>query len=272
MLLGGVEFCIFVRESAIPQALVSFNSITLDIFETVLSTHCLVFVFFRLFWQEQLDVFNSNNPAGYVTEDETYFKFLLACIFVGAVVSLKRLFLAIYLGRREVTHFSSELEMLMAKMILIGEVANLARNIENKRDLFAATPMYDHIGESGKLVRFQEFISTMHEEEGVMHEEGGVSATPPISVRKIREVQEVSPPNTEDTTPPKTAPGPQGESPHISPSRPMPERIPRSSSDATGDRTILPRDDSSPNIELCEYSSIIIMQFDVRSIPYSLTN
>ena len=227
------------------------------------NTHCLVFVVFRLFWQEQLDVFNSKNPAGYVTGDETYFKFLLACIFVGAVVSLKRLFLAIFLGRREVTHFSSELEMLMAKMIIIGEVSNLARDIENKRDLFAATPMYDHIGESEKLVRFQEFITTMNEEEGVMHEEEVVSATPPTSERKIREVQEASPPNTEDTTPP---------SPHINPSRPMPEQNSRSSSDATGDRTILPRDDSSPNIELCECSSIIIMQFAVRLIPYSTTN
>lgn len=234
-----------------------------DIFETVSNTHCLVFVVFRLFWQEQLDVFNSKNPAGYVTGDETYFKFLLACIFVGAVVSLKRLFLAIFLGRREVTHFSSELEMLMAKMIIIGEVSNLARDIENKRDLFAATPMYDHIGESEKLVRFQEFITTMNEEEGVMHEEEVVSATPPTSERKIREVQEASPPNTEDTTPP---------SPHINPSRPMPEQNSRSSSDATGDRTILPRDDSSPNIGLCECSSIIIMQFAVRLIPYSSTN
>ena len=222
------------------------------------NTHCLVFVVFRLFWQEQLDVFNSKNPAGYVTGDETYFKFLLACIFVGAVVSLKRLFLAIFLGRREVTHFSSELEMLMAKMIIIGEVSNLARDIENKRDLFAATPMCDHIGESGKLVRFQEFLSTMHEEEGVMHHnEEGVSATTPAPERTLLDVQEVSPPNPEDTAP-KAAPGPQGESPHISPSRPMPERIPRSSSDATGDRTVLPRIESSSNVELCECSSIIV--------------
>lgn len=207
--------------------------------------------FFRLFWQEQMDLFNSNNPAGGVTEDETYFRFLLSCIFVGAVVSLKRLFLAIYLGRREVTHFSAELEMLMAKMILIGEVAHLARDIEHKRDVFASTPMYDPITESGKLVHFQEFLSLMRDEEGV-------SSPPPISERKTLEVPKVTPPNTVESNP-TTHPGSQGVSPHKSPPRPMPERIHRSSSDAKGDKPELARGDSSSNVELGECSSNIMM-------------
>ena len=89
-----------------------------------------------LYWQNLLDLFNAGNPAGSVTYSDLYMRILLCMIFVGATVSLKRLFLAIYLGRRTVKHFGSELEMLMAKMILIGEVSNLARDIENKRHLF----------------------------------------------------------------------------------------------------------------------------------------
>jgi hypothetical protein len=161
----------------------------------------------------------------------------------------------------------------MAKMILIGEVANLARDIENKRDLFATTPMCDPTtGEGGKLVRFREFISTMHEEEGVaMHraEEGVAATTPPASLqRKTPEARGISPPSTEGTTPKTPPSGPQGDSPRVGPPRPVADRIPRSSSDASGDRTVPTRVDSSPNVELRECSSVMIVQFvGVRSIP-----
>ena len=89
-----------------------------------------------LFWQNKLDLFNEANPVVGVTDSNIYMRILISFIFFGITVSLKRLFLAIYLGRRTVAHFGSELEKLMAKMILIGEVANLARDIENKRALF----------------------------------------------------------------------------------------------------------------------------------------
>jgi hypothetical protein len=197
----------------------------------------------RLFWQEPLDLFNSNNPAGVVTEAETYFKFLLSCIFVGAVVSFKRLFLAIYLGRREVTHFSGELELLMAKMILIGEVANLARNIENKRVLFASNPQFDPIGESEKLVQFQQFMS---------HDEMEAKAAPAKTESKDTEVPTMSLSNLVDDD--------QGESTtHTSPPRPISGRIPRSVSDAAGDRTGFDRGDTSSNVELCECLFIIFI-------------
>ncbi|KAL3810970.1 hypothetical protein ACHAXA_005386, partial [Cyclostephanos tholiformis] len=192
-----------------------------------------------LFWQEQLDLFNSNNPAGVVTEAETYFKFLLSCIFVGAVVSFKRLFLAIYLGRREVTHFSGELELLMAKMILIGEVANLARNIENKRVLFASNPQFDPIGESEKLVQFQQFMS---------HDEMEAKAAPAKTESKDTEVPTMSQSNLVNDD--------QGESTtHTSPPRPISGRIPRSVSDAAGDRTGFDRGDTSSNVELLKLLS-----------------
>ena len=113
-----------------------------------------------LWWQNKLDLFNAANPVVGVTDNETYMRLLISCIFVGVTSSLKRLFLAIYLGRREVAHFGPELEALMAKMILIGEVANLARDIENKRALFegALSPVFERDDEDEKLVRFRELM------------------------------------------------------------------------------------------------------------------
>ncbi|KAL7463562.1 hypothetical protein ACHAXS_003923, partial [Conticribra weissflogii] len=112
-----------------------------------------------LFWQKKLDIFNEGNPAGDVTTDELYLRLLLSLMFVGIAVSLKRLWIALYLGKRTVNHFGVELEKLMAKMILIGECANLAKSIENRSALFEGplSPLNDDIDDE-KLVRFREFV------------------------------------------------------------------------------------------------------------------
>lgn len=89
----------------------------------------------QLFWQQYLDIFNGNNPVNGVTDANIYLRILLSFVFVGVIVSLKRLSLAIYLGRRTVNHFGQELETLMAKMILIGEVAHLAKDIETRQSV-----------------------------------------------------------------------------------------------------------------------------------------
>lgn len=127
-------------------------------------------------------MFNDVNPVVGVTDSEVYLRLLLSCIFFGILASLKRLFLAIYLGRRMVTHFGHELETLMAKMILIGEVANLSRDIENKQALFAdqMSRMYDPVGESERLVRFQDF---MNDENSSIE----TNPSPSLSQRKIAE-------------------------------------------------------------------------------------
>ena len=57
---------------------------------------------------------------------------LLSMIFVGVVTSLKRLMLATFLGRRSFAHYGPELERILAKMILVSQVAHLARRIEAK--------------------------------------------------------------------------------------------------------------------------------------------
>ncbi len=110
-----------------------------------------------LFWQNKLDIFNDNNPVNGVTNSNGYMRLLFACIFVGIAASLKRLFLAVYLGRRTVAHFNAEMEKVFAKMILIGEIAALAKEIENKHEGFRGT-IAGGLEDDDKLVRFREIL------------------------------------------------------------------------------------------------------------------
>lgn len=206
-----------------------------------------------LWWQQQIDLFNSNNDAGTVSENPTYLQFLLACIFIGGVVSLKRLLLALYLGRREVTRFGNELETLMAKMILISEVANLARDIETKQHIFKENPIYDQADVNGKIVQFADLM--IHNSVSMDGMEGSPSTNNILDERKT-----LTSSNVEDQ---KLDPGNVGESTGNLP-KPMPERVSssgtRSGSAATGDRPGIMRDtSSSANMELSECSSIIII-------------
>ncbi len=110
-----------------------------------------------LFWQNKLDIFNDNNPVNGVTNSNGYMRLLFTCIFVGIAASLKRLFLAVYLGRRTVAHFNAEMEKVFAKMILIGEIAALAKEIENKHEGFRGT-IAGGLEDDEKLVRFREIL------------------------------------------------------------------------------------------------------------------
>lgn len=111
-----------------------------------------------LFWQDKLGIFNAKNPVNGVTDSEGYMRLLFTCIFFGIAASLKRLVLALYLGRRTVMHFNTELEKVFAKMILIGDVAGLARDIENKHQNFRGASMTGNLDEDEKLVRFREIL------------------------------------------------------------------------------------------------------------------
>ena len=183
-----------------------------------------------LWWQNKLDLFNATNPVVGVTDNETYMRLLISCIFVGVTSSMKRLFLAIYLGRREVAHYGPELEALMAKMILIGEVANLARDIENKRDLFegALSPIFERGDEDEKLVRFREL---MYEENS------SVEATPSPRGIQRKTLDMPKAPSSGGSNTPKPSPTEvsQGASPGRPPRSPghSPHRPRGSSSDGT---------------------------------------
>ena len=53
-------------------------------------------------------------------------------LFVGLSTAIKRLWLATFLGRRSYAHYSSELEILLGKMLLISQVGQLAREIDQQ--------------------------------------------------------------------------------------------------------------------------------------------
>lgn len=201
-----------------------------------------------LFYQNKLDLFNAGNPVVGITDNVTYLRLLLSCIFIGVATSLKRLWLAIYLGRRTVRHFGSELETLMAKMILIGEVANLAKDIESKRSIFedALSPV-NASGEDEKLGRFREFM---------MDENSSTEASP--SPRMVqRKVLEVPSPNSTESSSPKISPGTgvsQGASPGRSRSQTgnsPPRSSPRSPIDPSTGNAKKPMETSSTtNVKL----------------------
>ena len=73
---------------------------------------------------------NDKNPAADFLHGSFYLRILLSMIFVGVVTSLKRLMLATFLGRRSFAHYGPEFETILAKMILVSQVAHLARRIE----------------------------------------------------------------------------------------------------------------------------------------------
>ena len=73
---------------------------------------------------------NEKNPAADFLHGNFYPRILGSMIFVGVVTSLKRLMLATFLGRRSFAHYGPEFETILAKMILVSQVAHLARRIE----------------------------------------------------------------------------------------------------------------------------------------------
>lgn len=82
------------------------------------------------YWQEWVELFNANNPSGRVIEHELNYQILKLAIIVGIVVSIKRLFVSLYLGRATFAHFGEELAKVMKSMIIVGEVATLSKDIE----------------------------------------------------------------------------------------------------------------------------------------------
>ena len=204
-----------------------------------------------LYWQHKLDLFNAANPVEGITDAPEYLQILLAMIFVGVMVSLKRLCIAIYLGRREVTHFGSELEELMAKMILIGEVANLARDIEKKRSIFegSMSPNFYLGGDEDKLVRFQEYMQDENSNSSV-----DVTPSPHGIQRKTLSVT----PHSDGSAPTPKSPASvsQGASPGQSPPRPRhsPPRPPTMHSPprprASSSDGVYPTSSSTANVKL----------------------
>ncbi|KAL7540415.1 hypothetical protein ACHAXR_010092, partial [Thalassiosira sp. AJA248-18] len=119
-----------------------------------------------LFWQDWVDIFNATNPAGNFLHSEFYMRVLLAMIYIGVTASLKRLALATFLGRRSYAHYGPELEIILGRMLLISQVAHLARQIESQVITSHVSDGYAYaLGMQDKAIPFQG-LTTDSEDEG----------------------------------------------------------------------------------------------------------
>ena len=114
------------------------------------------------YWQDVVRMFNESNPSGNVTSNETYLLILQLAIAMGVSVALKRFVVGLLLGRQTfgknrratalwsvfyrfanthgfflavplhlifwlIVHYGEELAKVMKRMVLVSEVASLAR-------------------------------------------------------------------------------------------------------------------------------------------------
>jgi hypothetical protein len=80
-----------------------------------------------LFWQDIFAVFNEVNPGGAVTSNEWNSRILAIAVSVGVIVSFKRLWLGLFLGKKTFVQYAEELTNVVKKAVFLCEVATLAR-------------------------------------------------------------------------------------------------------------------------------------------------
>ncbi|CAB9496802.1 Mechanosensitive ion channel protein [Seminavis robusta] len=86
------------------------------------------------YWQELISIFNDENPSGEVVNNEWYIRFLGLAALVGGCVAVKRLLVGLLLGRNSYLHYGEQLAEVMKNMVLLGEVATLARYIKSNKE------------------------------------------------------------------------------------------------------------------------------------------
>lgn len=80
-----------------------------------------------LYFQDSLDIFNETNPSGNFVNDKGYYRVLLIVICVGPIVTLKRLYLGLFLGRKSFATYAEDLARVMRKVLLVTQIASLSR-------------------------------------------------------------------------------------------------------------------------------------------------
>ncbi|KAG7350307.1 mechanosensitive ion channel [Nitzschia inconspicua] len=85
-----------------------------------------------LFWQPYIGLFNKQNPPGFVTSSLAFYRVCAVAMVVGAAVSVKRMAVGIYLGRKTFANYSQSLTSIMNKMLQLNELARLGRLLEEQ--------------------------------------------------------------------------------------------------------------------------------------------
>ena len=117
-----------------------------------------------MFWQDVVGVFNAENPSGEVLDSDWNMEILVIGLILGITVSLKRLLLGFHLGKRTFSAYSDQLAKIMKNILMISEVAALAKDFEremkireNRKDARGSTyvhkdklfDIFDDLGEDG---------------------------------------------------------------------------------------------------------------------------
>lgn len=80
-----------------------------------------------LFYQNAIELFNASNPSGDVTSNAWNYRIVGAALILGLIAALKRIVTGLYLGGRQYATYGAKLAVLIREMIMISQVANLAR-------------------------------------------------------------------------------------------------------------------------------------------------
>ncbi|CAJ1957658.1 unnamed protein product [Cylindrotheca closterium] len=80
-----------------------------------------------LFWQDTVPLFSETNPAGGIIYSDIYRAVLTIGATVPVAVSVKRVVVGLFLGRKSFLHFGESLAKVMDKMLLVSQVAKLAK-------------------------------------------------------------------------------------------------------------------------------------------------
>jgi hypothetical protein len=107
------------------------------------------------YWQDVIGLFNYQNPSGSVPSSELYIRILCIAVAITLVVSLKRLWLGLALGRKTYRFYAEDLTRVMRKICLLSKAVvatnkaarsmTCSRRTRDKRRLRIHPDQYIHL-------------------------------------------------------------------------------------------------------------------------------
>lgn len=139
-----------------------------------------------LYWQSSIGMFNGRNTGGDVVTDPKYRVILLVMIFMGMVFMIKRIVVALILGKKKYVTYGPKLESIMRKLLLIAEVALLAEEIQ-----FAMTHDSTYLPSSSIAPASGWLFSGYDATEKFGEDDDDLTDTSPPSQRKNSDLYEI---------------------------------------------------------------------------------
>jgi len=85
-----------------------------------------------LYWQDVIGLYSLENPGGHVVDSHWNYRILAIGLVLGTAVSIKRLLLGLYLGKRTFEVYADQLANIMKDILTISEVSALAKDFERE--------------------------------------------------------------------------------------------------------------------------------------------